>query len=238
MERVRKIDQARVVACLTIGLLLAVETASANQGKSEHAPAAVRSAHSHGDPAAHEAHATHPGNATDSAMPGAEMAWPTADGAGPIHGEPEHPATFGARLLAWFGAWHPAVIHFPIALPVTVGLLELLAWSRRTPRYVANNQILLGVAVAGAFVAASFGWAGAGLPSAEDDWAMTIHRGLGSTIPFLLLLLWNAGRLSVPTVTGSRSRSYCVLLVVSVLLILTQGFLGGEVTHGANHMAF
>jgi len=237
---IRKFSLASSAACLIIGLFLGIQAAAANQRENEqgHAHAPAQPMGSHDAPVASEEHAAHPVKAPANGMIDPEMAWPTADGAGPIQDEPAHPESFRARLLAWLGAWHPAVIHFPIALPVTVGVLELLAWSRRAPRYVANNQILLGVAVAGAFVAASVGWAGAGLPDAEDDWTMTMHRWLGSAIPFLLLLLWNAGRLSSPTATGGRSRSYCVLLVVSVVLILTQGFLGGEVTHGANHMAF
>ena len=32
--------------------------------------------------------------------------------------------------------------------------------------------------------------------------------------------------------------SYELLLAVAVMVILGQAFLGGEVTHGANHMAF
>lgn len=240
MNRIWKSGLARSAASLVIGLFLVVQSATAYPGENEqgHAPVPAPTIHSHGDPATHEGHAAHPGNSTDSGMTEPGTAWPTPETAGAHQGETKRPATFGARLLAWLGAWHPAVIHFPIALPVTVGLLELLAWSRRAPRYVANNQILLGVGVAGAFLAASVGWAAAGLPSAGDDWAITIHRWLGSVIPILLLLVWNAGRLAAPSVTGGRSRSYCVLLVVSVVLILAQGFLGGEVTHGANHMAF
>ena len=237
MNGIRKIR--RSAALLTIGMFLLAPAAAANQreNNSGHAHSPAQPMGSHGDPVGNEDHAAHTGDAPAGGMIGPEMAWPTAAGAGPFQ-EPAHPVSFGERLLAWLGAWHPAVIHFPIALPVMVGVLELLAWSRRMPRYAANNQSLLGVAIAGAFVASSVGWAGAGLPGAEDDWTMTMHRWLGSAIPFLLLLLWNAGRLSVSTATGSRSRSYVVLLVVSVMLILTQGFLGGEVTHGANHMAF
>lgn len=240
MNRIWKSGLARSAASVVIGLFLVVQPATAHpvENEQDHASAPAPTIHSHSDPTTHEGHAAHPGNSTNSGMTEPGMAWPTAEGVVANQSESERPATFGARLLAWLGAWHPAVIHFPIALPVTVGLLELLAWSRRAPRYVAINQILLGVAVAGAFLSASVGWAAAGLPSAADDWAITIHRWLGSVIPFLLLLVWNAGRLAAPSVTGGRSRSYCILLIVSVVLILSQGFLGGEVTHGANHMAF
>ena len=148
------------------------------------------------------------------------------------------PATFGGRLIAWLGAWHPAVIHFPIALPLTAVFLELLAWLRRKPIYVANNQILLGLGALGAFVAAGFGWAGAGLPAAEDQWALMAHRWLGSLVPLLILALWNMGRIAVRAESGRRSRAYYVICGVTAVVLLGQGFLGGEVTHGANHMAF
>lgn len=39
-------------------------------------------------------------------------------------------------------------------------------------------------------------------------------------------------------VPGPSSRGYETLLTVSVLVILVQAYLGAEITHGANHMAF
>lgn len=173
------------------------------------------------------------------AMPSTEMTWPTGDeDGGMMMSHRARPTTFGGRVIAWLGAWHPAVIHFPIALLLTVAFLELAALIRRKPLYNASNKILLVVGVAGAFVAAPLGWADAGLPSAEDGWALTTHRWLGSAIPFLMLLLWYLKKPSEQAAVRPSSRLYEVVLAVAVAVVLTQAYLGGEITHGANHMAF
>ena len=167
-------------------------------------------------------------------MSGMEMTWPTGDGGsmGMMMHHNEKPKTFGGRLVAWLGAWHPAVIHFPIALTLTVAFLEFAAWFRRKPIYSAVNKTLLALAALGAFAAAIMGWADMGMPVPDNSWTQTTHRWLGTTIPFLLLLLWY---LKNPV---GKSKVYSALLAAMVLIILFQAYLGGEITHGANHMAF
>ena len=144
----------------------------------------------------------------------------------------ERPTTFGGRLVAWLGAWHPAVIHFPIALTLTVAFLEMIAAFRRNPIYSASNKILLTLAAAGAFAAALLGWADMGMPAPDSNWTQTTHRWLGTTIPFLLLLLWYLKR------PMTNSKPFSAMLAALVVIILIQAYLGGEITHGANHMAF
>ncbi|MFY9288450.1 MAG: DUF2231 domain-containing protein [Alphaproteobacteria bacterium] len=144
----------------------------------------------------------------------------------------DRPKTFEGRLTAWLGAWHPAVIHFPIALTLTVAFLEFAAWFRRNPIYSAGNKMLLALATLGALAAAILGWADMGMPTPDNNWIQTTHRWLGTTIPFLLLLLW---RLKKPM---AKSKPYAALLIAMAAIILVQAYLGGEITHGANHMAF
>lgn len=162
------------------------------------------------------------------------MRWPGADQ--PMAMDHERPKTFEGRLTAWLGMWHPAVIHFPIALILTAGLLEALAAIRRKPLLASANKILIGIAAVGAFVAAPLGWLSAGLPSLDDSIAMDIHRWTGTGLPFLLLLVWwlkpNAGA------SPARGAMYASALVFSMLVILVQAYFGAELTHGANHLAF
>jgi uncharacterized membrane protein len=141
-------------------------------------------------------------------MPVTDMAWPTGDDDGVMMSHKARPTTFEGRLLAWIGMWHPAAIHFPIALLLTVAFLEGLAAVRRRPIYTASNKILLAVGVAGAFVAAPMGWLNAGLPTPDDSFALTVHRWLGTAMPFLLLALWFLKRPAEQAAARLSSRGY------------------------------
>lgn len=174
--------------------------------------------------------------ATPDDMPVTDMAWPTEGGG--MQMSHDKPKTFEGRLLAWLGMWHPAVIHFPIALVLTVGLLEAAAALRRQPLYAASNKLLLGLATLGAFAAAPLGWASAGLPAPDDESALTIHRWLGTALPFLILSLWWLKRPAEAAARRLSTRGYEAALALTVLLILAQAYFGAEVTHGAGHLKF
>lgn len=150
----------------------------------------------------------------------------------------ERPKTFSGRLQMWLGMWHPAVIHFPIALVLTVAFLELAAVIRRKPIYAASTKLLLAVAVAGAIIAAPLGWLNAGMPAADDSLTLTAHRWLGTAMPLLLVGLWALKRPSEAAAVRLSSRGYELALAMTVMLILVQAYLGAEITHGAGHMAF
>lgn len=174
---------------------------------------------------------------TPDDMPVTEMAWPTEE-AGGMQMSHDKPKTFEGRLLSWFGMWHPAVIHFPIALVLTVGLLEAAAALRRQPLYAASNKLLLGLATLGALAAAPLGWASAGLPAPDDESALMIHRWLGTALPFLIFALWWLKRPAEAAARRLSSRGYEAALALTVVLILVQAYFGAEVTHGAGHLKF
>ncbi len=168
-------------------------------------------------------------------MPVTDMAWPTGGDMPMSHDKPK---TLSGRLLSWLGMLHPAVIHFPIALVLTVGLLEAAAALRRQPLYTAGNKLLLAIASVGAFVAAPLGWAGAGLPAPDDQIAVTIHRWLGTSLPFLILALWWLKRPAEQAARRLGARGYEIALVLTIGLILLQAYFGAEITHGAGHLKF
>lgn len=196
------------------------------------APVQAQPAVATAEPAAATAAATAP--ATDD-MPVTDMAWPTGGDMPMSHDKPK---TFSGRLLSWLGMLHPAVIHFPIALVLTVGLLEAAAALRRQPLYAAGNKLLLGIATVGAFAAAPLGWAGAGLPAPDDQIALTIHRWLGTSLPFLILASWWLMRPAEQAARRLGARGYEVALALTIGLILVQAYFGAEITHGAGHLKF
>lgn len=125
---------------------------------------------------------------------------------------------------------HPATVHFPVALLLFAALAELLAGWGRSERLRATAEI---AAVAGgisAAVAALFGWFHTGLwleggPSMQ--WHRWIGTGLGLAGPFIA---WLALR-------GTGDRTFLRLaLALASIAILAQGWLGGELAHGAGHL--
>jgi uncharacterized membrane protein len=125
---------------------------------------------------------------------------------------------------------HPATVHFPIALFLMAALTELLVLARPTPEREGAVRIMLYGAAAGGLLAALFGWIHTGLWFGGDT-AMQVHRWNGMLIAILgVAAAWAAHRRR-----ESRTALRLLLFPVAALLIV-QGFLGGELAHGANHL--
>lgn len=226
-----KKSTVRIAAMLAMAfsvLLLTPQISVAHRGE-EHPPQAAQTDSSQTEPE-HDMGAMQPG----------EMTWPTAEDTGGMMmmDHDARPTTLSGRIIRWLGVWHPAVIHFPIALLLTVAFLEAMAAIRRKPVYAASNKILLVVATLGAFVAAPLGWVNAGLPAADDESALTLHRWIGTAIPFLILLVWWMKKPAEEAAVRLGGRLYETVLALTVLVILAQSYLGAEVTHGAGHLMF
>ncbi len=220
----------RIAAMLavTLSLLLFTPQISLAHRGEEHPPQAAQTDSSQTAPE-HDMGAMQPG----------EMTWPSAEGAGGMMMDHDaRPTTLSGRIIRWLGVWHPAVIHFPIALLLTVAFLEAAAAFRRKPIYAASNKILLAVATLGAFAAAPLGWANAGLPAADDEAALVLHRWIGTAIPFLIMFVWWLKKPVDEAAVRLGGRLYEITLALTVLVILGQAYLGAEVTHGAGHLAF
>ncbi len=125
---------------------------------------------------------------------------------------------------------HPATVHFPIALFLMAALTELFIMSRRTSGLEPAVRVMIYGGAAGAVVAALFGWIHTGLWFGGDT-SMQIHRWSGTLLAILGLVLAAAAH------ARSESRSALrALLFLIATTVLVQGFLGGELAHGPNHL--
>lgn len=129
--------------------------------------------------------------------------------------------------------WHPAAVHFPIALGVTAALLLLAA--RLKPAHAGFSdaaRLLLLLAAIGAVLASALGWHAFG--TVEHDAAghavMLRHRdwALSTSLLLAMLALWDGWRWRAgQPVHGALLPG---MLLVSGALAVT-GWLGGEMVY-------
>lgn len=125
---------------------------------------------------------------------------------------------------------HPATVHFPIALLLMAALTELFVMARRTPEREAAVKIMIYGGAAGAVVAALLGWIHTGLWFGGDT-VMQLHRWNGMLIAALnLVAAWIAFQ-------NPQSRlAFRLMLFPIAALLIAQGYMGGELAHGLNHL--
>lgn len=135
-------------------------------------------------------------------------------------------------VLAFFKQLHPATIHFPIALFLMAALAELFVMAGRGGGIEPAVRVMIYGGAVGAVVAVLFGWIHTGLWFGGDT-VMQLHRWNGMLIAALGLALAHL---------ASKPRDGRTLLRTGLFsiaaLILLQGFLGGELAHGPDHLGF
>jgi uncharacterized membrane protein len=130
----------------------------------------------------------------------------------------------------FLGRVHPFAVHFPIALLLLAALAEIFMILRPA----AGGQIIVRFLVAGgavgAVAAALLGWFAGGWRLADRSEALALHRWNGTAIAAVsLAAAWLAFR------PGSRTAFRAILTILAVAL-LVQGYLGGEMVFGPNHL--
>ena len=140
---------------------------------------------------------------------------------------------FAERLLDWLGRWHPIIVHFPIAFFPAALFTAIVG--RRRPAFGAPVQFLV---VAGGIIApisALLGWLNGGWTLGDSDPLMAVHRWLGTGIGTggLLLGIWALRRPSRDPSTGM-----ILALTAMTIAIAIQGWYGGALVHGVEHLDF
>ncbi len=149
------------------------------------------------------------------------------------------PKPMPQRLVRWLGRWHPAVVHFPIALFLVTAALEAAALLGRRAWLTDGTRVLVGLAALSALVAAALGWLAMGLPGPVEDLTHTLHRWIGTGIALAGLMAWWAKERSVRPSAGRAARGlYGGVLAAITVAVLLNAYLGGALTHGVNHLRF
>lgn len=133
----------------------------------------------------------------------------------------------GVRVLKRL---HPATVHFPVALFLMAAVTELLLIRRPQADMRPAIGIMIYGGAAGAVIAALFGWIHTGLWFGGDA-VMQVHRWNGTALAVAGVIL-----AAIAARTTRRRGALRIMLFVIAGAVLLQGYLGGELAHGPNHL--
>lgn len=135
------------------------------------------------------------------------------------------------RLLLWLGAFHPMIIHFPIAF--FPAALFTAVVGRRRPAFGAPVQFLVVAGGIVAPIAALLGWFNAGFDLVDNDRLLLVHRWLGTAMGAggLVLAVWAWRR-----PWEDRGAGMILSLTLMTIAIAVQGWFGGALVYGMEHM--
>ena len=207
---------AALLALWVLALSMSVSPAAAHK-KERHAPAVTAQQGSGSAPAA----ATTPGAMAGHDMNGM-MEKMEAD-----RGE----MSTVERFLDWLGRLHPIIIHFPIAFFPAALFTAIVG--RRRPAFAAPVQFLVVAGGVIAPIAMVLGWLAGGLTLTDTDPLLRVHRWLGTAIGLsgLALAIWAWKRPA-----QDRRPGMIVALAGITAALIVQGWFGGALVHGIDHM--
>ena len=132
-------------------------------------------------------------------------------------------------MLDWLGRLHPVIVHFPIAF-FPAALLTAIA-GRRRPAFGTPVRFLVVAGGVIAPVAALLGWFDA--TGVDPSALLNVHRWLGTGVGIggLALAVWAWRRPD-----QDRSPGMIAALSAMTAAIIVQGWYGGALVHGMEHM--
>jgi len=133
------------------------------------------------------------------------------------------------RLLDWLGRLHPVIVHFPIAFFPAALFTAIVG--RRRPAFAKPVQFLVVAGGILAPIAAILGWLNA--IGADPDPLLTVHRWLGTVfgVAALGFGIWAWRRPE-----DDRGPGMITGLSILTAVVIVQGWYGGALVHGIDHM--
>ncbi len=126
------------------------------------------------------------------------------------------------------GRLHPLVVHFPISLLWVGLLLECITWRKKTDQFQSAIGVILWVGTITAALAVGLGF----ILINQDDYTgntITIHQWSGIVTAIL-------SGLTLYAFISKESKSYRLLLFLTVLGVSFAGHYGAMLTHGEDYL--
>lgn len=173
---------------------------------------------------------------------GAAFTWPVAEGDEAKEVDSVSPdASLAARIWAFQGLFHPASVHFPLALLMVSALFVFLSFfGRQAFEPVAYHCLWIGAL--GAVGSCLMGWSyavhegyGAGFGFDLRNSAIDRHRWLGIGVAVVSVLLVPIAHGAYKTGSINKKILWFLGAMLIALGVSITGYQGGELTYGEDH---
>ncbi len=135
---------------------------------------------------------------------------------------------------AFFGHFHPVVVHLPIGILFIAFVLELVRFKTKNNQLNSAVSIILFWGFITAIISCIFGWL-LSLPGSYNEDTLFWHKWLGISVAAIAGLLWFIKKKTAQP-TFKISKIYFASLLVMVALLTVTGHLGGSMTHGEDYL--
>lgn len=144
------------------------------------------------------------------------------------------------RFVRFLGKFHPAVVHFPIALIVAAALAELLFLRSRRQLFSDAARFCIGTGAVVALIAAGLGWAAGHFASypGELGGVLETHRWLGTSTALLGTLTAGFSELRFHKEAVWIPKAFRTVLFLTALLVPLTGYFGATLIYGFEHYSW
>tara|TARA_R110002095_G_scaffold174562_2_gene151977 strand:- start:349 stop:1200 length:852 start_codon:yes stop_codon:yes gene_type:complete len=141
------------------------------------------------------------------------------------------------KALEALGAYHPLLVHFPIALILAAALAQALNLAGSRGSNADIVRFLVWTGAFGGLAAGLLGWAHAGPMASDEAGVMLAHRWIGSSLTLGLFGVAAAVEWHRKGPSNLTALVMNTALFTAAAAAAINGFLGGSLAHGGmNHL--
>lgn len=144
------------------------------------------------------------------------------------------------RAIRFVGKFHPIAVHFPIALVLIAALAETLAFFTDAKIFENTARFNMIIAALSGIAAVLLGLAAGSHANYPAELARSffLHKWLGIATCVLILVAAVLSELAYRLDRREYRLSYRAVLLLCVMLIVVEGYLGGQLVYGPNHYSW
>lgn len=145
------------------------------------------------------------------------------------------PAVQPSDWALFFGHFHPLIVHLPIGFLLIAGLLEIDRLTRRNSVSQHTITLILFWSAVSATMACVFGYL-LSLAGGYDAETLDSHKWQGIGVAILAWIAWAVKSENLGRFMPFAQLLYLPSLAIALLLLLSAGHQGGNLTHGSDYL--